>query len=132
MRLVGWFLLLVGVAIAGLWALLLVTGQVPEVEAGRIDIWFHIAAEVGAAALLVVAGLMVLRDGPHARVLAGMALGALAYTATNSAGYYAEADEWPVVAMFAVILLTSILAASRLVRPSRSGAAPRSAEVTRS
>jgi peptidoglycan/LPS O-acetylase OafA/YrhL len=131
MRPVGWFLLIVGVAIAGLWVLLLATGQVPEVEAGRIDIWFHIAAEVGAAALLVVAGLTVLRDGPHARPLVGMALGALAYTATNSAGYYAEADEWPVVAMFALILGTAILSAMRLVRPDGSGADTRDAEVSR-
>jgi peptidoglycan/LPS O-acetylase OafA/YrhL len=121
-RFIGWFLLLVGVAIAGLWAVLLSTGQVVEIEQGRLDILFHLAAEFATAALLVVAGLATLRRTRRSPLLAGIALGALGYTAVNSAGYYADAADWATVGMFAVISALTVTAAAALLRaPGRLG-----------
>ena len=123
MRAVGWCLLIVGCGIAGLWSLLLLTGQVPEVEAGQRDIWFHITAETGAAVLLIVAGRSVLRGSPRSGLLAAAALGALSYTAVNSAGYYAQSDDWAMVGMFGVIITGSAIAAARVMRSERVPAA---------
>jgi peptidoglycan/LPS O-acetylase OafA/YrhL len=121
-RFIGWFLLLVGVAIAGLWAVLLSTGQVVEIQQGRLDILFHLAAEFATAALLVVAGLATLRRTRRSPLLAGIALGALGYTAVNSAGYYADASDWATVGMFAVISALTVTAAAALLRaPGRLG-----------
>jgi hypothetical protein len=116
MRAIAWVLAAVGVSIAGLWTVLLATGQVPELSEGRLDIWFHLVAEYGAAALLVTAGIALLRGLRHARLLAAGGLGALAYTAVNSAGYYADLGDWSMVGMFALILTASLAMALRLAR----------------
>lgn len=121
MRPIGWFALLTGVAIAALWVVLLATGQVPEVAQGRRDIWFHIVAELGAASLLVTAGIAVLRRTPRAPLVAAAALGALAYTIVNSAGYYAEAGDGAAVGLFAALGAVTAAAAIGLARRSSPG-----------
>jgi Kef-type K+ transport system membrane component KefB len=113
---VAWFQLLVGAGIAALWPMLLLTGEVPEVTAGQVDIWFHIVAELGAALLLLVAGIAVLRRTARAHLLSALALGALAYTVVNSSGYYAETGDWAPVGMFGVILVATVAAFVRLLR----------------
>lgn len=110
MRAAGWFQIVIGAAVAGLWMTLLTTGQVPEVEQGQVDIWFHLAAETGMAVLLVLAGTAVLRQTPRARLLSALALGMLAYSAVNSPGYYAEAGDWAVVAGFGLIVTAAAAA----------------------
>jgi peptidoglycan/LPS O-acetylase OafA/YrhL len=120
-RLVGWFLTIVGVAIGTLWVVLLATGQVPEVTEGRADIWFHVAAELAAAVLLAAAGVSVLRGRPRGRLLAGMAVGALGYTTINSAGYYAEAGDGAPVVLFGLLLVLTVLAALRIARHETAG-----------
>lgn len=104
MVLVAWIQVVLGVSIAGLWAALLVTGQVPEVEAGQTDIWFHIAAELATAAMLLLGGVSILRRYGRARPMAALALGMVAYSAIASAGYYAESGDWAFVVMFGVAL----------------------------
>jgi len=116
MKPVGGFLLVGGVAIAGLWALLLGTGQVPEVDDGRVDIWFHLVAELATAALLITAGVALLRSTRSSRPLAALAVGALGYTTVNSAGYYAESGDLAMVGMFAVLTVATVAVAVALVR----------------
>lgn len=41
------------------------------------------------------------------RQLAALALGALVYTTINSAGYYADLGQWPVVAMFTALTVAT-------------------------
>jgi hypothetical protein len=107
MRLVAGFLLVLGIGIAGLWVALLAAGQVPEVAEGRVDIWFHVAAELLTAGLLVAAGVALLRHRARAHLLAAVALGALVYTAINSPGYYAQRGDVAMVAMFAGVLVAA-------------------------
>jgi hypothetical protein len=114
---VAWFDVVVGEMIAGLWAALAATRQLPEVAEGRRDIWSHIAAELATAVLLVGAGsALLLSDGDAATVLAGVAAGALAYTAVNSPGYYADRRQWAVVAMFGAIAAAAVATVVVLVR----------------
>jgi hypothetical protein len=110
MRIVGWGQVIIGAAIAALWLLLLVTGQVPEINEGRIGIWFHLAAELLLAAVLVAAGLALLRRRAPARLLSAVALGALGYSAVNSPGWYAERGEWAMVGMFALVVCATVAA----------------------
>lgn len=120
MRAVGWFQIVVGTSMLLLWTVLLATGQVPEVQDGRTDIWFHLGAEVVATSLLLAGGTALLlargAPSPSARLLAGLASGALLYTAVNSAGYYAESDDWAMVVMFAVVAVATLAAVWRLFR----------------
>ena len=114
---VGWFEIVIGVGVAGLWATLLATHQVPEVAEGRRDIWFHIGAEILTAALLIAAGIAVLTLGSQAAaVVAAIGLGALAYTTINSPGYYADLGQWLTVAMFGLLTAATIATSVILVR----------------
>lgn len=122
MRLVAWFQIVVGIAVAGLWAALLASGQVPEVQAGRVEIWFHLTAELTMAGLLVTAGAAVLRRTPRAGVLSVLALGWLGYSAVNSPGYYAEAGDWAAVGMFGFVVAAT---AGALTVLSRHASDPR-------
>lgn len=116
-RWVAWFQTVVGVAIAGLWVMLLATSQVPEITAGEIEIWFHLVAELVTAGLLITAGWAWLRVEEGARSRSLLALGALLYTTVNSAGYYADGGQWPIVAMFLAVALATVGAALTSLRP---------------
>ncbi len=103
---VGWFALVVGVGIIGLWTLLLATRQVPEVAGGDPAIWFHLAAEYLLGITLVVSGSLILAVGyePVPSLLMAAALGGTVYSAINSAGYYARTRTWGVVGAFALVM----------------------------
>lgn len=106
---VAWFQLFVGVGMIGLWIALVLTRQVPQIPAGNRDIWFHLAAELLTAVLLVAGGITLQVSGSDAaRTISGFALGALLYTTLNSPGDYADRSEWPAVVMFAVLTLSTI------------------------
>jgi peptidoglycan/LPS O-acetylase OafA/YrhL len=123
MRMVAWFQIIVGMAVAALWVVLLATGQVPEVTAGRVDIWFHIAAESAMALLLLTAGVAALRRVAVARLLSSLALGLLLYSAVSSPGYYAERGDWLVVAAFAVVVAAAAACVAAVVRAVPPGPA---------
>lgn len=108
MTAVAGFLLAIGAAIAALWTVLLVRHQGPEIVEGRRDIYFHIAAELVTAALLIGAGSLLLPGaGDVASGMAAAGLGALLYTLLNSPGHYAERREWgPVTAFLALSAVT--------------------------
>lgn len=116
---VGWFQIVIGVAIIGLWVMLLATRQVPQIPAGNRDIWFHLTAELLTAALLAGAGTWLLTTGTDAaRTLSAFALGALLYTTINSPGYYADRQEWSMVTMFVVLASVTAAAAGFVIATS--------------
>jgi hypothetical protein len=102
----GWFALVVGVGIIGLWTVLLATRQVPEVAEGDPAIWFHLAAEYLLGITLVVSGSLILAVGyePVPNLLVAAALGGTVYSAINSAGYYARTRTWGTVGAFALVI----------------------------
>lgn len=102
---------LMGVALFGLWAMLLVRHAVPELTAGLPSIRFHIGAELlSAGALLASALWLILADGPTARLVAAASLGAIAYSTINSPGYYADRGNRAVVAMFGLLAILALTA----------------------
>jgi hypothetical protein len=127
-RLLGWFQLLSGAAMIGLWTLLLATGQVPELETGQRDILFHLLAELLAATALLVAGAAVLRRHERGPTLSAFALGALLYTSVNSAGYYADSGDWAAVGMFGILALCALSLFLRCIPATTSGGAAADAE----
>lgn len=117
-RWVAWFQLVIGVSILAFWTVFMSTGRVPEIEAGERAIWFHVAAELTTALLLVAAGLRSTRQ--PARFLSALALGALLYTSINSPGYYVDLGEWPMVVMFGVLFAITAVAIVMLFRADAS------------
>jgi hypothetical protein len=102
---------LMGVALFGLWGMLLARRAVPELNAGLPSIRFHIAAELlTATALLGSAVLLAVADTAVARMVATASLGAITYSTINSPGYYADQGQTTVVAMFGVLALLAVSA----------------------
>ncbi len=114
MTVIAGYQIVVGIAMVGLWTVLLATRQVPEIPAGDREIWFHLAAELVTAALLIVAGAASLVDSA-AKIPSAVALGALLYTTIASPGYYAERREWPPVILFGVLAISAVAAGTTLL-----------------
>jgi hypothetical protein len=108
--------LAMGLAIAGLWTMLIATRQVPELRDHDRAIRFHIAAEYLLAAALLAAGAATISRASFATPLAAAAFGGLLYSSINSAGYYAKLGQRAFVAMFGVV---DVLAVAGLVAVAR-------------
>ncbi|MEA3336588.1 MAG: hypothetical protein U9R25_11805 [Chloroflexota bacterium] len=65
-------------------------------------------AEFVTAIALVAGSVGLLTGQSWSQWLYLVAIGMLFYTVIVSPGYYAEKDEWPIVAMFAVILVLAL------------------------
>lgn len=114
MKFSAWYSIAIGVLMLGQWGFFLAVGAVPELRSEPLRIAFHLAAEFVTAACLIFAGVALLRGKAYARGLALFAAGMLAYTAVVSPGYFAQQGQWPLVGMFAVILVLDLLNAARL------------------
>lgn len=124
----AWFQILVGIAVIGWWTVAAATNGITELEEGRIDIVFHVAAELLMACLLISAGRTVLLRGttPAGALLSGLALGALTYSSINSPGYFAEQGDWWAVVVFAAIgAAAAVTARSLAPRDSRPDERPK-------
>ena len=108
MRFAGWFFTVVGFMIIAQWIFFLATGSVPELQTEPIAIGFHLAAEFLTALSLLVAGIGLLRKAANARNFGFFAAGMLAYTVIVSPGYFAQLGQWPLVGMFAVLLILDV------------------------
>ena len=102
--------LVTGIGILGFWSMAVLSGRVPEVREGRIDIWFHIGAEFATALGLIGGGVAMLIDhaAPWSVVLSSLGLGLLLYTLIASPGYYVERRNRPMASMFLGFWLLTI------------------------
>jgi hypothetical protein len=103
------FAIVVGVGMIGQWVLFLVTDQVPELRTEPLRIRFHLAAEFMTAVALLIAGVGVLTGQTWGRRSYLLATGTLLYTVVVSPGYFAEKGQWAFVAMFAVLLVLTLV-----------------------
>ena len=101
---------------AAMWIFFLVSGTVPELQTRPAEIGLHLAAELATAVLLVVSGLMSLRDRTHGVVLRLVGFGMLLYTIIMSPGYYLQRGELAFVAMFGLLLVMTVGALILTVR----------------
>ncbi|HTP09185.1 MAG TPA: hypothetical protein VMP08_13105 [Anaerolineae bacterium] len=99
----------VGLLIFGQWAFFLITRQVPELKTERVRVLFHIAAEFLTAALLIVSGVGLYLQLSWAMRVYAIAMGMLLYTIIVSAGYFAQKRVWPIVGMFAALLILTAI-----------------------
>lgn len=105
----AWYSMVVGLLIFGQWAFFLITRQVPELKTERVRVLFHIADEFLTATVLIASGLGLLAQQVWAVDLYPVALGMLFYTIIVSSGYFAQKRVWPIVGMFAVLLILTTL-----------------------
>ena len=109
------YALAVAVLVLALWIGSLVRGAVPELATQPKAIRFHIAAEVGMAALLAAGGVLGLAGAPGAEGILLLGFGAVLYSVVNSSGHYAELGQGGPLVLFGVLLMvTTGLAAGLL------------------
>lgn len=103
----GVYAIVIGIGILGLWIMLLLTKQVPELETEPIAIKFHIAAESAMGLISILSGIFLLVNLTWAPYIFALAMGLIIYAVINSAGYYGQKEQWSFVIMFGIILCTS-------------------------
>lgn len=100
----AWIQIVTGIGVLGLWAMLLLTDQVSELATEPYSILTHIAAESLMALLLVLSGILELRNWKNAPRLSLFALGTLAYSVLNSSGYYLDRKEAALPLLFLFLM----------------------------
>ena len=103
------FSISLGLGMIGQWTMSFVSKQIPELKTEPIRIWFHIAAEVVTAILLIISGVGLLTQTDWCRNLFFIAMGMLFYTAIVSPGYFAQKGQWGWLVMFSVILIMGVV-----------------------
>jgi len=119
MKFTGWYSLVVGFGMLAQWGFFLATGQVPELQAEPFRIAFHLAGEAATAMALIVSGVALLRRLKWGRDVSFVALGMLIYTVIVSPGYFAQQGQWPLAAMFAVLLILALVSLRLLARSEK-------------
>ena len=112
-NLVGIYSVLIGLMMIGMWVSLLLTKQVPELKpasyAPRL-IAYHIVAELLTAIVLIISGVGLFLVSDWAKILSAISLGMLLYSVINSPGKYAHENNLPMVAMFTIITILTVVA----------------------
>jgi len=104
----GIYAIVIGIGIIGLWTMLLLTKQVPELKTEPIAIKFHITAEMVMGILSLLSGIFLLTGFSWAPYFFFLAMGSVIYAVINAAGYYGQKKQWVFVIMFGIILVVSI------------------------
>lgn len=104
----GIYAIVIGIGIIGLWTMLLLTNQVPELRTEPIAIKFHITAELIMGILSLFSGIFLLIGFLWAPLIFILAMGLVIYAVINSAGYYGQKKQWSFVIMFGIILIASL------------------------
>jgi hypothetical protein len=104
-KLISFYSILIGIAVIGMWIVILVTQPVAE---GVIELSFHLYSEFAMAVVLLVSGVMMLYSKKFARMTNMGGLGMLVYSTINAAGYYGEKGDQDMMVMFMVLAVLSI------------------------
>ena len=101
----------IGISIIGLWIMLIIKKQIPELEDEPITIYFHITAEILMGLLSIFSGLIILFDISWGSLVFLISSGFCLYAVVNSAGYYAQRKNWFFVGLFSFIFISSTILA---------------------
>ena len=120
MKFPAWYGVLVGSLMILQWMVSILTGGVPEFQTARWEIAFHLAAEFATALVLIVSGIALLKSGAWAKQTLMLGLGMVIYSEIVSPGYFAQRGQWPLVALFALLLIGATVSAMQLLNPESS------------
>ncbi len=98
----------VGISIIGLWTILFLNNEIPELITAPFAVSMHISAEMATAILLIIGGVGLLLKKIWAFQAYMFSMGMLFYTLIQSPGYYIERREYIFVAMFVFFIVLSL------------------------
>jgi hypothetical protein len=113
---VGIFMVAMGILMAGMWAFFLLAGMVPELKTVPFTTSAHLAAEFTTAILMVIGGILILKQRSEAVKVALPGLGMFLYAVIQAPGYYIQQGSPAFVALFASFILLGIAAIMNLTR----------------
>ncbi|MCB1336109.1 MAG: hypothetical protein KDK10_01145 [Maritimibacter sp.] len=115
-RLIGLYSVALGLAVAGLWAAILVSGDLPE---GRRALAFHLLSEALMALGVMIGGALLLKGHRTGAGIAAAAHAMVVYSTLNAAGYYLQRGAAGVCgAMVLLAILSALLVVLLLGRLS--------------
>ncbi|HSL43488.1 MAG TPA: hypothetical protein VK897_08650 [Anaerolineales bacterium] len=114
MQFAAWYGILVGFLMIAQWAFSIISGGVPEFQTAPWEIAFHLAAEMSTALILILGGMAALKAMTWAKPLLLVGLGMVIYSEIVSPGYFAQLGQWPFVAIFGMLLIGAVIAATQL------------------
>jgi hypothetical protein len=109
------FAIFVGIAMVGQWMITMLKKEIPGKEAGTIvgrgpiEMRFHWVAEFLTATALITSGVGLILDWSFAHKLYLLSTGMLIYTVINSSGYFAQKREWPMIGIFTLLFILSVV-----------------------
>lgn len=105
-KVIGYYSILLGVSVIGLWVMLLINQEQPE---GNIELAFHLFSEFLMAMLCLTGGYLLLKKKVIGKTLNLFGFGLVIYSVLNAAGYYGQRNEYIMLIMFVVLfILTSV------------------------
>ena len=110
------YCLFVGFSMVILWAMLLITGQVPEIVDSPLTTIAHISAETLTGLLLILTGFGLWLDRAWGRRLYPVSLGMLFYAVIQAVGYYVDHFSPVMILLFVVLILITAYLIIRLFR----------------
>ena len=103
------FAIIVGLGMITQWVMSFIKEQIPELRTEPIRIWFHIAAEMATAVMLIVGGVGLRTGWPPAPTVHVVSVGMLLYTAIVSPGYFAQRGRWIWAVVFAMLIMLAVV-----------------------
>ncbi len=116
MTFVACYVIVVGLSMIGQWTFFVTKKQVPELATEPLRISFHWAGEFVTAASLLASGSALLANAEWALEVSLVSLGMLLYTVIVSPGYFAQKRQWPLVSVFAVLLVLTLVSSGLVIR----------------
>lgn len=116
MKFAAIYAIFVGVLMLVQWIFFAVTGQIPELQNEPVRIGMHLAGEGITALMLIFSGIGLFRGKVWGRAATIFALGMLTYTVIVSPGYFAQKGVWPIVVMFALLLVLTMVSLNNLLK----------------
>ena len=116
MKFAGWYGIILGLLMMGMWIFFLVNNQVTELQTEPFRISFHLAGEFATAICLIIGGVGLLRNRTRSEAVYLVATGMVLYSLVVSPGYYAQLGQWGFVVMFAIFVILTIFCMMKVVR----------------
>lgn len=120
MRFAGIYGITAGILIFVQWLFYLATAHVPALDSAPLEVVFHLAAEFMTSMVMIAGGIAVLRRRPWAARLYYLASGMLIYAVIDSAGYFVQLGQWPLVVVFALVFVLAVISVGKVVRAAKA------------
>lgn len=105
-KIIGVYSIFLGVAVLGMWAIILLKNKIPE---GFTEVLFHLFSELIMAVICIVSGSRLLMKENKATNLNLFGLGMVIYSVLNAAGNYGQKGENTIMIIFlAIFAITTV------------------------